>query len=189
MALLQIYLQWPKVPRAVARILEGSRCVNDNSGSFAEKSMVHSIKMDKFVSFEIRGQHTWRNKMYQKKKVYISFDYHHDHDLKENFVTQFELHGLPLKIVDYSIKEEISENWKKKARERLRQVDFMIVICGQNTHTAAGVSAEITIAQEERIPYYLLAGRQSYSTRPRTARTTDKLHEWKWSYLKQLFQK
>ena len=124
-----------------------------------------------------------------KKKVYISFDYDHDLELKGALIGQSELPDSPFEIVDYSIKETISGNWKGEAREKLRKVDFMIVICGHNTHTATGVSAEITIAQEERIPYYLLAGRQSYSTRPRTARTTDKLHQWKWSYLKQLFQK
>lgn len=122
-----------------------------------------------------------------KKKVYISFDYDHDLELKGALVGQSKLADSPFEIVDHSIKEEISENWKKEARERLRQVDFMIVICGQNTHAAAGVGAEITIAQEERIPYHLLAGRQSYSTRPKNAKNTDNILPWKWDRLKQLF--
>ena len=126
----------------------------------------------------------------QKKRVYISFDFDHDFDLKNSLIGQSKSDDSPFDIVDYSIKEEISENWKKKAREKLRQVDSMILICGRNTHTATGVSAEITIAQEESSPYYLLAGRGSYnSTKPKNAKTTDKIHGWKWDYLKQLFQK
>ena len=34
----------------------------------------------------------------------------------------------------------------------------MIVICGEHTHTATGVSHELEIAQEEDMPYFLLKG-------------------------------
>lgn len=36
----------------------------------------------------------------------------------------------------------------------------MIVLCGRYTDTAKGVTAELSIAQEERIPYFLLCGRK-----------------------------
>jgi hypothetical protein len=93
-----------------------------------------------------------------KTKVFISFDYDHDETLKEFFVGQAKLEDSPFELADWSIKEAIDENWKKKARTRIKGVDTVAVICGKNTDTATGVSAEHTIAQEQKVSYYLLQG-------------------------------
>jgi len=42
-----------------------------------------------------------------------------------------------------------------RARRRIREADQVIVICGRHTETSTCVSAELLIAQEERIPYLL----------------------------------
>jgi hypothetical protein len=61
------------------------------------------------------------------------------------------------------------------------------VICGQHTETATGVAQEVTIAQEEGIPYFLLAGRSAGGNKkPTTAQSSDKLYEWTWENLKTL---
>ena len=42
--------------------------------------------------------------------------------------------------------------------------------------TATGVAVELSIPQEEGIPYFLLAGYSVGSTRPTTAKSADKLY-------------
>jgi hypothetical protein len=122
-----------------------------------------------------------------KPRVYISFDYDHDSDLKILLDGQGALKDSPFEIADWSIKEPIASDWKKKARERIRAVDVVAVVCGEATASAAGVAAEVTIAQEEKIPYFLLKGRSDKTCqRPTTARVTDKIYDWTWDNLKKL---
>jgi hypothetical protein len=121
------------------------------------------------------------------KRVYISFDYDHDDDLKTLLVGQSKHSDSPFAIADWSIKEAVTGDWKASARKRIRAVDVVAVICGLSTHTATGVAAEVTIAQEEKIPYFLLAGRASGTNKkPTTAKSTDKLYNWTWDNLKAL---
>ena len=122
-----------------------------------------------------------------KKKAFISFDYDHDEELKMALVGQAKNPDSPFSITDMSIKEAISSNWKAYARQRIRNCDVVIVICGRYTNTASGVSAELTIAQEEGIPYFLLCGRRDGNVvKPRGALSTDKIYNWTWENLKLL---
>ena len=55
--------------------------------------------------------------------------------------------------------------------------------------TATGVTAELTIAQEEGVPYFLLRGHPDrYCKFPNHAYSTDKMYPWTWDNLKLLFQ-
>ena len=84
-------------------------------------------------------------------------------------------------------KKHITGNWKEKVRSKIRRVDQIAVICGEKTHTAIGVSAEIQLAQEEGIPYFLLKGRsQKTCTKPKSAKASDKIYKWTWDNLKAL---
>ena len=47
-----------------------------------------------------------------------------------------------------SIKEAIDSNWKYFARQRIRKVDIVIVLCGRYTENAKCVQAELEITQE-----------------------------------------
>jgi hypothetical protein len=61
------------------------------------------------------------------------------------------------------------------------------VICGEHTDTATGVSAEIQIAQEEAVPYFLLKGYADKICKlPKAAKASDKLYKWTWDNLKSL---
>lgn len=62
------------------------------------------------------------------KRAYISFDYDHDIDLKTMLIGQAKNPDTPFNISDFSIKEEISFNWKDKARKRIKGCDIVIVI-------------------------------------------------------------
>lgn len=121
-----------------------------------------------------------------KKRVFISFDYDHDLDLKTMLVGQSKNPDSPFEIVDMSIKEAISSNWKESARRRIRSCDVVVVICGLHMTSASGVSAEIKIAQEESIPYFLLHGRAEGAIKPAAAKAYDKIYTWSWDNLKML---
>jgi hypothetical protein len=128
-----------------------------------------------------------REKAMAKKRVFISFDYDHDEALRTLLVGQAKNDDTPFSLSDWSIKERIDENWKARARSRIRGVDTVCVICGEHTHTAAGVSAELKIAQDEDVPYFLLAGYGDKTCRkPAAALTTDKVYRWTWDNLKTL---
>lgn len=122
-----------------------------------------------------------------KTRVFISFDYDHDSFLKTAIVGQSKLEDSPFELADWSIKEHIDEDWKGKARTRIRSVDVVCVVCGEHTHTATGVSAELKIAQDEGKPYFLLKGYADKTcTKPTAAKSGDKLYDWTWPNLKLL---
>ena len=119
-------------------------------------------------------------------RVFISFDYDHDLDLKNLLVGQAKNPDSPFVIADWSIKDP-SADWKTKARERIRRVDVVAVICGHHTDTAVGVNEEIRIARDEGKPYFLLGGRASGTNKkPTAALPSDKIYEWTWANLKNL---
>jgi hypothetical protein len=121
-----------------------------------------------------------------KVPVYISFDYDHDSDLKTLLVGQAANEDSPFSIADWSIKEP-SSDWKDKARERIKRVEQVIVLCGEYTNTATGINAEIEIARDEEKPYFLLAGRASgKNKKPTAALSADKIYNWTWDNLKTL---
>ncbi len=120
-----------------------------------------------------------------KKKVFISFDYDHDEILKTFLVGQSKNADSPFELADWSIKEPIDGNWKERARRRIRSVDVVAVICGEHTDSATGVSAEVTIAQEEAKPYFLLKGySDKICVKPKAAKSSDKMYNWTWENLK-----
>ena len=122
-----------------------------------------------------------------KPRVFTSFDYDHDHDLRTLLVGQSKLNDSPFEMADWSVKEPMTGNWKDKVRSRIRSVELVIVICGQYTHSATGVGVEVTIAQEEKKPYFLLKGRKDKTcTKTTTAKQSDKIYNWTWDNLKKL---
>lgn len=122
-----------------------------------------------------------------KTKVFISFDYDHDVDLKNLLVGQAKNDDTPFEITDMSVKEELTGDWKEKVRTRIKKIDRVVVICGEHTDTANGVAAEVKIAQEESKPYFLLWGRSDKTcVKPKNAKETDKIYKWTWDNLKNL---
>jgi len=121
-----------------------------------------------------------------KTRVFISFDYDNDLDLKNLLVGQAKNDDSPFEIADWSIKDA-SSTWKQDARKRIKASDVVAVICGEHTDTATGVGIELGIAQEEGVPYFLLKGRANKTCKkPTTAKSTDKVYDWTWPNLKTL---
>src|SRR4030042_2545798 len=118
----------------------------------------------------------------KKKRVFISFDYDHDGDLRILLVGQSKNQDSPFELADWAVKEAMSGDWKSKVRTRIKSCDRMIVICGEKTDKATGVSAELRIAQEEGIPYFLVWGRSAKTcVKPTAAKSGDKIYKWTWA--------
>jgi hypothetical protein len=121
------------------------------------------------------------------KRAFISFDFDHDEDLRNLLAGQAKHPDSPFEIKDRSLKEPLTGDWKEKVRQRMDNIDVVIVICGESTHTAAGVAAELTIARDAKKPYFLLRGRSDKScTKPTSVLSSDKIYSWTWDNLKAL---
>ena len=121
------------------------------------------------------------------KRAFISFDFDNDNDLRGNLVAQAQKSDSPFNIADWSVKEPFDENWRKRVRDLIRKTDLTIVICGEHTHQAKGVEAEVTMVQQVGKPYFLLKGRRhKTSTRPKSVPKKKKIHPWTWTALKEL---
>lgn len=122
-----------------------------------------------------------------KKRAFISFDYDHDEGAKIMLAGQAKFPDSPFDFKDNSVKDHLTGDWEEKVKRRMDNVDVVIVLCGQHTHTAAGVSAELRIAKEKGKPYFLLAAYSDKTcTKPSSASTSDKLYNWTWDNLKTL---
>ena len=125
--------------------------------------------------------------MSNTKSAFISFDYDNDKDIYGALLAQSEDPQLAFHVSEWSVKEPIDEKWKEEVRDRLSRVDLMIVICGEHTHDADGVAAEVTIAREEGTPYFLLKGRRRKTCKkPRTSLRDDEIQAWNQKNLKNL---
>ena len=114
--------------------------------------------------------------------VFVSFDYDPDARLKDLLIGQARLPDSPFEVADWSVKTA-SPTWREDARRRIRRCDQVIVLCGQHTASATGVSAEIEIARDEGTPYFLLKGYNVTCQRPTAALASDKLYDWTWDNL------
>lgn len=125
--------------------------------------------------------------MATKKRAFISFDYDNDEKAKIMLAGQAKLPDSPFEFKDNSVKYHLTGDWEKKVRRRMENVDVVIVLCGQKTHTAEGVAAELTIAKAESKPYFLLAAYSDKAcTKPASATSKDTLYKWTWDNLKTL---
>lgn len=122
-----------------------------------------------------------------KQRIFISFDYDNDSDIKILLAGQAKLSDSPFEFTDASVKEPLEGDWKKKVKDRIGRCDQVIVLCGTSTNTASGVSAEVEMAQDLEVPYFLLWGRTDENcVKPKSALTTDKIYNWTWDNLKNL---
>lgn len=122
-----------------------------------------------------------------KVRVFTSFDFDYDQDLRNLLIGQAKNPDSPFEIIDWSVSEEMTGDWKKKVREKIKRVSQVIVICGEHTDTATGISVELKIAQEEQKPYFLLRGRKDKTCKkPKAAKASDKMYNWTWDNLKKL---
>ncbi|MBX2977523.1 MAG: TIR domain-containing protein [Ignavibacteriaceae bacterium] len=122
-----------------------------------------------------------------KIRAFISFDFDYDSGIKALLVGQAKNEDSPFEISDWSVKEELSGDWKEKVRARIKKVEQVIILCGEHTDTTSGVNAELKLAQEEKKPYFLLWGYSDKTCKkPKAALDSDKIYKWTWDNLKSL---
>ena len=123
-----------------------------------------------------------------RKNVFVSFDYDNDARLKDALIGQSKYPNSPFEVRDYSMKEAAPQSqWRKEASRRIGLCSVVVVMCGQRTDRATGVSAEIEIARHLGKPYFLLAGySDKQCVKPRAANSSDKIYSWTWNNLEAL---
>src|SRR3989344_8814559 len=116
-----------------------------------------------------------------KTRVFISFDYDHDLDIKTMLAGQAKLPDSPFDFTDASVQDHLTGDWKEKVKQRIKNADQVCVLCGEYTNIATGVNAEVKIAQDLGKPYFLLWGRSDKTcVAPQSSKGTDKIYKWTW---------
>lgn len=120
-----------------------------------------------------------------KKKVFISFDFDKDKALKDLLIGQAHNPICPFDVIDSSLMEAAPEaEWEKKALNRIRQADRVIVLVGTDTWRAPGVRKEIRLARREGKKIVQLIGHKDAPCK----RVPDAgiLYRWTWDNLKKI---
>lgn len=115
-------------------------------------------------------------------RLFVCFDSGRDDDLRALFARQCVAPGSLLTVSDWSRVELPHSGWEEKLRDRLVDIDAVVVLCGEGTSAAPNVNREFGIVQANDKPYVLLWGRRSGAcTRPEPARVDDHFYSWTWN--------
>jgi len=118
-----------------------------------------------------------------KKRVFVSFDFDNDLDLKTLIIGQSRLEDSPFEVIDTSLKEAAPMNtWEDKARAAIKRSDIVLVMVGRNTYRAPGVLKEIKMASDANLTIVQMIGHKDsdYTRVPGAGR----LYSWSWPNLK-----
>jgi hypothetical protein len=114
-----------------------------------------------------------------KVHVFVSFDIEHDGELYERLLAQSRTPSSGFAVLGGSERSTATDVWSERLRRRIRGADATIVICGEHTESSTRVHAELRIAQEERIPYFLLWGRREIMCTKRIgAKSAEGMYSW-----------
>ena len=119
-----------------------------------------------------------------KKRVFASFDFDNDQDLKTLLINQAKFEDSPFDVTDMSLKEAKPEaEWEEKARAAIKRSDVVIVVLGADTYRASGVKKEVNMA--------VAAGVTRFQIQPQDKTRTaveggGRKYDWTWPNLKNL---
>lgn len=84
--------------------------------------------------------------------IFVSFEFDRDNNLKNNFYKQAE-EEIRHRIRNCSLNEAYpDESWRRRARATIEECDVVVVLIGQDTHSASGVIVETDIARSMNKP-------------------------------------
>ncbi len=115
-----------------------------------------------------------------KTKVFLSYDYEHDSDMKNNLIAESKKPDSPFSINDLSLRGKVSD-WQQKARAAMDRCDVFVVLLGDNTHQASGVLREVKMARQIGKRGFQLRV-QGHSPKPLVG--AGEVVAWKWKNLK-----
>lgn len=120
-------------------------------------------------------------------RVFLSFEFGKDNELHQNFYAQAKEHSKH-EIIDYSLNEPYypDELWLNKARKQITQSDIVIVVIGDDTHNAAGVEKEVSVAKQWRKPMFQIQPQQRTSGEVNGA---GEVISWKWKQIDAMIAK
>jgi hypothetical protein len=85
-------------------------------------------------------------------KIFVSFEFDKDGDLKNNFYAQAKTQSSH-RLMNSSLNEAYPDkSWQDKARSSIKQCDVLVILVGQDTHNASGVQTEVDIARRLKKP-------------------------------------
>lgn len=117
------------------------------------------------------------------KRAYVAFDFD-DIDAKNELLRQSQLPECPFELTDCSIEKPIDKGWPKIAEQRIKGCDCVIVLCGEQTHQAGGVSTEVQFAQAEKKRIICVAiSRVGTPTPPKSIAKETPIYTWRWPTL------
>lgn len=119
-----------------------------------------------------------------KKRVFISFDFDNDLNLKNLLAGQAKLTDSPFEISDWSLKEAAPEkDWEEKALAKIKRSEIVVVIAGASTYRASGVKKEVNMARNNEIKIVQI---KPQGTNPTRVENAGVLYDWTWDNLKKL---
>ncbi len=122
-----------------------------------------------------------------KRKIFISFDYHHDLAPKGLLVGHILKPNTQLSLVGFSTWPSDNVGWQSMRKSQIANSDFVIILCGRYTNRVSNVATELKIAQQLKKPYLLLrASKNEKCVPPKGAKVSDKIHDLDWSDLDKL---
>ena len=120
-----------------------------------------------------------------RKRVFLSFDYDNDSDLKGSFLTQAKLPDSPFAVTDVSLGESQDQNrWLDEAQRAISRCDLFIILLGYHTHQATGVLKEVAIASGLKKPRFQLKPKHR---NPKRLPNGGEVVSWKWNNLMRCF--
>lgn len=115
-----------------------------------------------------------------KTKLFVSYDYEHDSNLKDTLISQSKLPDSPFSINDLSLRETVSD-WQQQARTAIEKCDVFIVLLGDNSHQAKGIQREVRMARQIGKKRFQLRKR---GHQPKPLEGGGEVVAWKWKNLK-----
>lgn len=118
-----------------------------------------------------------------KKKVFLSFDFDNDYDLKNQFIRQSKQPDSPFSVNDFSLKEAYPDKeWVSKAQSAISRCNLFIVLLGENTHQAPGVLTEVEIAAGLKKKRFQLKPQRR---NPKPVPNAGEVVSWMWKNLRE----
>ena len=113
-------------------------------------------------------------------KIFVSFEFGKDNDLKNAFYKQAEDQSQH-SIRNYSLNESYKQNvWKGKARQAIRKCDIVFVLVGQDTHNAPGVLVETDMARSLKKPTIQILSKKARRHNYEGVPHIESRISWKW---------
>ncbi len=120
------------------------------------------------------------------KRVFVSFDFDNDKELKEFIIGQAKNPDSPFEVADFSLKEAAPErDWLAKARRAITRSDVFIIMLGSKTRFASGVKKEVKIANDLNKKRFQIIGRR-HGTENWRVINGGRVYRWNWKNLKKL---